>query len=271
MFKKLIAASCLLITSATALAADPSVIYLTRHAEKLDNSSDPGLTQLGKVRAQNIATTLSRANVATIYSTEFNRTWQTAKPLSDMTNVPVTAYNPFELAAFAETLKAMTGNALVVGHSNTTPDLVTMLGGNAGDPISEDEYDRLYQVIRGDNDQVTTILLTTFATVDNSACKDAVLSISNLAGTAGQWSMHDFELDGCLASLRVQINGGEGDADIYVRMGAAPTDSEYDCRPYRTGNFERCKFAGPQAGKWYVGIKGFTNYSGVTLSAQGEH
>jgi len=33
---------------------------------------------------------------------------------------------------------------------------------------------------------------------------------------------------------------GEGDADLYVRAGAAPTAAEFDCRPYRAGSVEAC-------------------------------
>lgn len=68
-------------------------------------------------------------------------------------------------------------------------------------------------------------------------------------------------------SLTVQMNGGSGDADLYVRFGAEPTFSVYDCRPFRNGNNETCQFDNPSEGRWYVMVHAYTPYSGATLSA----
>nr|WP_255682218.1 PPC domain-containing protein [Luteimonas sp. BDR2-5] len=69
------------------------------------------------------------------------------------------------------------------------------------------------------------------------------------------------------SSLTIASSGGTGDGDLYVRRGAAPTTTAYDCRPYRTGNAETCTFSSPQAGTWHVQYRGYSAYSGVTLSA----
>jgi vibriolysin len=66
-------------------------------------------------------------------------------------------------------------------------------------------------------------------------------------------------------TLQFTISGGTGDADMYVRRGAAPTTTTYDCRPYVNGNNEVCTFNSPQSGTWYVMLRGFSAYSGVTL------
>jgi serine protease len=52
---------------------------------------------------------------------------------------------------------------------------------------------------------------------------------------------------------------------MYVRFGAAPTTSTYDCRPYLVGSNESCNFSG-KAGTWYVMVRGYTAFSGVTLT-----
>jgi serine protease len=58
--------------------------------------------------------------------------------------------------------------------------------------------------------------------------------------------------------LRATLNGVNGrDFDLYVRQGAAPTDSEFDCRPFRDGHIEVCDFPAPVAGDWYVRVKRF--------------
>jgi hypothetical protein len=61
------------------------------------------------------------------------------------------------------------------------------------------------------------------------------------------------------------ISGGTGDADLYVRKGAAPTTSTFDCRPYLTGNSETCTFSSPTATDYYVLVRGYAAFSGVTL------
>jgi len=67
-------------------------------------------------------------------------------------------------------------------------------------------------------------------------------------------------------NLSFVINGGTGDADLYVRFGSTPTLSSYDCRPFLNGNAETCSVAAPQAGTWYVMVNAFTSFSGVTLT-----
>ncbi|WP_417498523.1 proprotein convertase P-domain-containing protein [Lysobacter yangpyeongensis] len=68
------------------------------------------------------------------------------------------------------------------------------------------------------------------------------------------------------SGLKFTIAGGTGDADLYVRFGSAPTTSTYDCRPYLNGNNETCNIATAQAGTYHVMLRGYTAYSGVTLT-----
>lgn len=67
-------------------------------------------------------------------------------------------------------------------------------------------------------------------------------------------------------NLKFVISGGSGDADMYVRFGAAPTTSTYDCRPYLSGNAETCTIASAQAGTYYVMLRGYSAFSGVSLT-----
>jgi PKD repeat protein len=66
-------------------------------------------------------------------------------------------------------------------------------------------------------------------------------------------------------NLTFTMSGGSGDGDLYVKFGSAPTDSSYDCRPYKSGNSESCSFASPSAGTYYVRIKAYSTFSGVSL------
>ena len=61
-------------------------------------------------------------------------------------------------------------------------------------------------------------------------------------------------------------SGGTGDSDMYVKFGSAPTDTVYDCRPYVSGNAETCTIATAQAGTYYVNLKAYSTFSGVSCS-----
>jgi broad specificity phosphatase PhoE len=140
-------------------SAEVTMIYLTRHAEKASETGDPALTAEGLVRAQNIAAVLKKAKIAQIYSTNYVRTKQTAQPLSTALTLPVQTYDPRQQAAFAKQVLALKGNTLIVGHSNTIPDMVRQLGGDPGSDIPDSEFNRLYQLTIEKDGSVTTTLL----------------------------------------------------------------------------------------------------------------
>lgn len=125
--------------------ADSITIYLVRHAEKNAEGGDPALTDAGTARAEALADLLEGEGVEAVWSSDYVRTRSTAKPLADRLGVDVRTYDPSDLPGFAQTLKARGETALVVGHSNTTPALSALLGGEPGNEIDEaGEYDRLY-------------------------------------------------------------------------------------------------------------------------------
>ncbi|GAA5443240.1 hypothetical protein Misp06_01416 [Microbulbifer sp. NBRC 101763] len=140
---------------------DSQVIYLVRHAEKqrgLESGINPHLTEAGRQRAKQLARVLGEVGIDAVYSTDYVRTKETAEPLAAELGLPIQTYNPRKLKEFARQFDQAGKRVLVVGHSNTTPKLVELLGGDKGRPIRElDEYDRLYIVIRNRGD-VTTLL-----------------------------------------------------------------------------------------------------------------
>ena len=93
-------------------------------------------------------------------------------------------------------------------------------------------------------------------------------SESNLSGSRSSWKHYTVDIPAGMASLKVDIAGGSGDADLYVRQAAQPTTSSYDCRPYKGGNTETCSFNNPAAGTWYISIRAYRAYSGVNLNAE---
>lgn len=147
-FVSLILAFTLTACSATEPQPD-ATYYLVRHAEKLKDVPDPGLTEAGHERAQDLAQRLADANITKIYSSDYVRTRLTAKPLAENLGIELTLYDPRDLPGLAERLLSETGQIVVAGHSNTTPQLAELLGAEPGEPIIEEtEYNRLYVVTR---------------------------------------------------------------------------------------------------------------------------
>jgi vibriolysin len=95
-------------------------------------------------------------------------------------------------------------------------------------------------------------------------------TLSGLSASTGNWLYYTQDVPACATSLTITISGGTGDADLYVNYGSAPTTSNWDCRPYRYGNNESCTFDNPTAGTWHIGIRAYSSFSGVTLSAEYE-
>ncbi|TRX53091.1 phosphoglycerate mutase family protein [Thalassomonas sp. M1454] len=122
-------------------------IYLVRHAEKLTDNKDPGLTQCGLQRADALAKQLGAVEFTKIYSTNYQRTVLTAMPLAKQNNKKISYYNPTKLKQFAIQLANEQGSSLVVGHSNTTAVLAGLLTQQQLDSFDESIYDRLYQVV----------------------------------------------------------------------------------------------------------------------------
>ena len=93
-------------------------------------------------------------------------------------------------------------------------------------------------------------------------------TISDLSAAKGEWRYYYIAVPEGAGNLQIQISGGSGDADLYTRFGSRPTLAEFDCRPYHNGNNETCSQPVPQPGQWYIGLRGYRTFSGVTLSAR---
>lgn len=126
--------------------ADCASFYVIRHAEK-GPGDDPGLTVEGQQRAQRIANLLSLTDIETVYSTNYQRTRQTAESIAQVKNLPVQQYDPKALKQFAEKLLLKNSSAVIVGHSNTTPQLARLLSGQSVPDMEEKSFNLIYQVI----------------------------------------------------------------------------------------------------------------------------
>ena len=156
--------SALCLSACTGVPVQPpspeasTTIYLVRHAEK-QKGEDPSLTETGIRRANALAGELADVGLQYIHTSDYARTRETAAPVAAATVLPVAVYDAGNLEAIAAEILLTTGTHLVVGHSNTTPQLVEILGGDGGTPIDEaNEYDRLY-IVKIDHDgRASTVL-----------------------------------------------------------------------------------------------------------------
>lgn len=156
------------ITLAIPLSAqenvESSTFYFIRHAEKDrsdPNNRNPHLTDAGKARADRWSEVLQNISFDRVYSTEYNRTMETARPTANRHGIDVISiYDPRNLdgKAFIENNKGLT--VLVVGHSNTTPLFVNaILGSNKYAQIDDNNNGNLYIVMVSAKGEVSSQLL----------------------------------------------------------------------------------------------------------------
>lgn len=91
--------------------------------------------------------------------------------------------------------------------------------------------------------------------------------VTGLSGATGAQLLYRIFVPPGTTSLQVNVSGGTGDVDLYVRRASPPTLTTYTCRPYLAGNNEACTVANPQSGTWYVMLDVYELASGVTLVA----
>lgn len=127
------------------------IIFIVRHAEKASaGGKDPDLSVQGRKRADALAHILKDSQITSVFVTEFKRTQETAAPTARAAHVSSTVVPANDIGALVEKLRALNGNALVVGHGNTIPDLLKALGIATPVSIPEDDYTEIFAVLVGD-------------------------------------------------------------------------------------------------------------------------
>lgn len=144
-----------------------TTVFLVRHAEKqvasqgqqMMSANDPPLTDDGKQRAKNLERMLAKAEIKTIITSQFLRTKQTAEPLAEALKIapevlPVAADPNDRTKVSQQSIKNIVdkiyqsngGAVLVVGHTNTLPEIIKMLGAGSVAEIPETDYDNIFIV-----------------------------------------------------------------------------------------------------------------------------
>lgn len=125
-------------------------VFLIRHAEKVVSSSaDPELSECGKLQAKALSTLFAELQLPQLFHTPYLRTTMTATALLQHGR-SLQPYEPSKLAALARQLLDTKQSAVVVGHSNTTPQLAALLSGQEMQPMSDQQYGMIYQLIFSD-------------------------------------------------------------------------------------------------------------------------
>lgn len=124
---------------------DAKTVFIIRHLHKA-TGKDPSLTSEGAAAAERLATKLADKSIVAIYATPTRRAMETAGPLARNTGVAVTQYDPQAPASLVASVAASEGAVLVVGHSNTVPDLVVRFGGYPAPQLTEQDYGTVFIV-----------------------------------------------------------------------------------------------------------------------------
>ncbi len=122
--------------------------YIVRHAEKADSTRDTQLSAEGHARAAALRDTLISKDIGQIFVTNYQRTQQTAAPLATELGITSTEVFANQTAQLIQQLNAInSGNALIVGHSNTVPLIIDgLMESPQKVMITEKDFDNLFKV-----------------------------------------------------------------------------------------------------------------------------
>jgi broad specificity phosphatase PhoE len=137
------------LLAAAAPARAQKAVILVRHAEKVDESDASPLTAAGQDRARALARHLKTAGVKAIYVTQYKRTHLTAAPLAEALGLKPQAIDADDRQKLVDDIRKRHPHdvVLVVGHSNTVPEILRLLGNPETVTIAPAEHDNLFVAV----------------------------------------------------------------------------------------------------------------------------
>ena len=120
--------------------------YVMRHLNTIPGTTDPNLTSEGQRNAALLPEWFAGDPPRAIYVSNTKRAQQTAAPLAASLGLTPKIYDPADTPGLVRMVKAEAGAVLVVGHSNTVPDIVQQLGGVRPEPIAHDQFGDIWHV-----------------------------------------------------------------------------------------------------------------------------
>jgi broad specificity phosphatase PhoE len=168
--------SLLFILASIAVAPAEPFVVIVRHAEKAaEGGKDPDLSSAGYARAEALSRMLNDSRITTIFTSDTKRAIETAGPTAKSFGITSTIVPMKETTALVTKLRELNGNALIVGHGNTIPDIVKALGIDTPVKIDENDYSQIFIVFLGKKPE---LLQMHYPNDANSANKDEIGSNS---------------------------------------------------------------------------------------------
>ena len=151
-----------------------TTILLVRHAEKLTTpADDPILSPVGVSRAQQLIRMFEGSGLNAIYTSQYARTKLTAEPLAKRLRIPIETVDAKTSNKLVDSIlsKYSGGTVLVVGHSNTLPEIIESLGAGKIQEIGDLDYDNMYIVTVSGNGIAKVVRMKFFVTNEEQVCK----------------------------------------------------------------------------------------------------
>ncbi len=127
-------------------ATPPAAYYVVRHLNTPAGERDPDLTPEGQRAAAALASWFRADRPRAIYVSDFRRSRQTAAPLAARLGLTPLVYDPADTPGLVARVRAGPLPALIVGHSNTVPDIVEQLGGTRPGPLVHEDFGDIWRI-----------------------------------------------------------------------------------------------------------------------------
>ena len=149
----LLAALTILVAFAAVPAAAQGNVYVMRHLNTPSGQADPDLLPEGRRTAEALAVWLRGEHLGAIYVTDYKRTRQTVAPLAARLGLTPIVYDPADTPGLIARVRAAHGAehgaVLIVGHSNTVPDIVAALGGERPAALVHEDFGDVWRIAPG--------------------------------------------------------------------------------------------------------------------------
>lgn len=138
LFPALVAFAALAACATTTEPQAPEY-YVMRHLQKAPGP-DPALSEEGRAGAERLVAMLGKRAPAAIYVSTTRRARETAAPAAAKWKLVPKEYDPSDTPGLVARVSAERGPVLIVGHSNTVPEIVERLGGTRPADLGEGDY-----------------------------------------------------------------------------------------------------------------------------------
>lgn len=93
------------------------------------------------------------------------------------------------------------------------------------------------------------------------------IALAGQGAASGTWKHYTIDVAAGKSQVAFSLNGANGDADMFVRLGDLPSATTYNCKSDGPSSVETCTVSAPAAGRYYVGIYAYATYSSLSVTA----